>query len=193
MIVKFYTASDIPDEYILPNTSYGRSREIFLSRSALKLALQDLTPDFKDISLNELIIENHHHLKNHPNILVSLAHTKNYAVAVISDQPNYLSIGIDLELIARNIKNGIHKYIDHSFDNKFDLLELWAIKEACFKAAWPKFNSIKNDNLVLKDIWVQNSKFGIFNSKTPIGTFDLKIIEEFDEKFIVTTAILRNI
>lgn len=192
MIVKYYTAKSTPTQYLESAPSPSRGRDFYLSRSALKECLIELSPDFNEIELDELTIENHQHLLNHPQIAVSLSHTKDYAAAVISDDPRVISVGIDLELTTRPIKEGITKYFEHSFDSAYSPLELWVIKEACFKAACPLFQKGKSAAMVLKDLWVNQTEFGVFDQKEPVGRIVLNYIDLFDEKFLVATAIIKE-
>ncbi|MCK5883132.1 MAG: hypothetical protein KAG61_05545 [Bacteriovoracaceae bacterium] len=192
MIVKYYTDTFTPDTYLQAASSPSRGRDFYLSRTALKNCLVDLSPDFDKIGLDDLAIENHQHLEKYPQIAVSLSHTKEYAAAIISDDPHVVSVGIDLELTTRPIKKGIIKYFDHNFDSAYSPLELWVIKEACFKAAWPIFQKEKASAMVLKDLWVNQTEFGVFDIKHPVGRITLNYIDLFDEKFLVATAIIKE-
>ncbi len=193
MIVKYFTASDIPKEFKRMLPSVPRARDFYISRMALRKALEEISCDFKDIELTELEIENHNTLSKWDTIKTSLGHTKNFAAAIISDDPEVASLGIDIELVSRPIKEGISKYFAHSFDGQSDPLELWVLKEACFKAAWPLFQKDKSAPLVLKDLWVNKDRFGIFESRVPIGRISLNYIDLFDEKFIVATAVIKRV
>lgn len=164
-----------------------RARLHYTSRLALQGALKMVSErDF--LEYNELEIINHQYLKEDQKILVSISHTNDFAVASVSDSSEFSSIGVDLELSTREIKEGIQKFYINEFDQIKNTLKLWCIKEAAFKAISPLYKGEKT--LVLKDI-------NIFND----GTFHLDQFEELsgfwkleskEDKLLTHAIILKN-
>ncbi|MCR9204509.1 MAG: hypothetical protein NXH75_08030, partial [Halobacteriovoraceae bacterium] len=74
------------------------------SRKALTACLKDLRGiEISDSS--QLLIQDHHHLKAFPEILVSISHTRGAGAAcAVQKSPHYLGIGIDIEHVDRVIK-----------------------------------------------------------------------------------------
>ncbi len=128
--------------------SEKRVREYCASRKALSLACSLE-------GMDQLEITNHHHLKNYPNIRVSLSHTRGLSAAVASKQLS--SVGVDVEYIDRAFNHKASKFFLRDDDLEMPLLELWTIKEAAFKAIDPMgLKATDKDILVLKDLVVKD-------------------------------------
>jgi len=115
-------------------------------RCALKRVITSLN---KDLDLAKV---------SFPHPFLSLSHTKDCAVAIgILNSGNAVKgIGIDLEL-DRKVSTKHMKFYLNDFEsdlkiNNDDMLRLWTVKEALFKA------DRNNDSNVLKDYIVKNSK-----------------------------------
>lgn len=107
--------------------------------------------------ISELEIENHHHLKHHPDLIVSLSHTRGISAAICSKQHH--SVGIDIEHMDRKFKSETAKFFKTSKDDDMNLLQLWSVKEAAFKAVDPMGFRLENKTiLVLKDLVVKKQK-----------------------------------
>lgn len=128
--------------------SEKRIREYAASRKALSLACSIY-------EIDQLEIEAHHHLKNHPHIKVSLSHTRGLSAAVASKE--LVSVGVDVEFIDREFNHKTSKFFLRDDDLEMPLLELWTIKEAAFKAIDPMgLKASDKDILVLKDLRVKD-------------------------------------
>ena len=160
-----------------------QERNYYNSRKALLSILKEFGP----WTMHDLEIKRHLHLIRDPKIKVSLSHTKQYGAAACSNAPDILSVGIDLELSNRQMKDGSEKYFVNDMDPKEDSLKLWVKKEAAFKALSPLVKK-KYPNLLLKQIWVTDDSFGIYPQKKVLGSLKLEIIEEFNEKFYKATS-----
>ena len=87
-----------------------RAREFYNSREALRECLQEIQPHMSWHSYEEMEVEEHHHLKEYPHILVSLSHSKDWAIAVATERLEYRSLGIDIELKDRDINPKTKKF-----------------------------------------------------------------------------------
>lgn len=170
MICDFYTNNQVDK----------KQRNFYISRHAILKALNR-----EDLDINDLDIVNHSYLKRFPSILVSLSHTKDYAVALIhdnnSEKTKLKSIGVDFELSNREVKADVLKYIGHIKDSEYSPLELWVIKEACFKALSPIYGTE-----LMKEIWINNGEFGLKESK--IGDFEYSLVNKFNQTFLIAKA-----
>lgn len=193
--LKKYLGETIPNELISNNLNSKVAINYFISRVALKHVLIQLDKSFYNCQEYQLQIINHHHLINHPEILVSISHTKSFGSAIISNCPNTESIGIDIEHIERSIDPNSHKFFLNSNDSQIlynNLLKSWTIKEAIFKAVSPKISNFqhlipKDKKFVLTDIWASKNKFGIIGSSKVLGNYNSFIQQDI----IVSTAYLR--
>ncbi|ATH08348.1 hypothetical protein BIY24_10430 [Halobacteriovorax marinus] len=147
---------EIPRDVSEVYPSKKRVRDHYTSRLALLHALESLKGPESFQNYSDLIIDNHHHLRKAPEILVSLTHTIQLAAAVVSNHPKISSLGIDLESTQREMKEGILKFFIRDADTESDPLKNWCIKEAAFKALSPLYNLEKR--LVLKDIIISKDK-----------------------------------
>lgn len=128
------------------------------SRLALSDCLQEL--GHKVECSEDLIVVDHHHLKGHPDTLVSLTHTRGAAGAcAIKATKDVLGVGIDLEPIEREIKGEWKSKFLLPTDSGESDLHLWCAKEAAFKASSYFWNQEKT--FVLKDIQLKGNKFEI--------------------------------
>lgn len=176
---------DIPQEIQELFTSFSKQETYYASRQALKNALEELGISVK--SFAELEIENHHHLKKFPKFLVSLSHSRNFAVAFIASQNCYQSIGVDIELRQRKMQPNVLKFFINSDDEYLDPLELWVQKEAAFKAISPM---IATPNLTLKMITIKKQSFSLSIKKEFTGTVSLEKIIYKNEEFLLAKAFL---
>ena len=151
-----------------------RAIQYYTSRKAL---LWCLAQQGIPAQIEHLDIVNHHHLANYPQILVSLAHTDCYGAAVIGQQHEYRSLGIDIELQSRLLKPETQKMFVNRDDDFDQLLPLWCQKEAAFKALSPLVPEMNlTKPLVLKDIWICNERFGLIPDQE-IGKVKLLTLE----------------
>ncbi|MBT3584946.1 MAG: hypothetical protein HN509_08570 [Halobacteriovoraceae bacterium] len=161
-------------------------QQFYFSRLALLEALSHQFPESKwpacqNLSFDYLSVE------GRPDALVSLAHTKDLAIALAASAPPYLSVGIDLEKKNRVVKEGAHRHYLNQKDDPI-LFERpllgWTLKEAAFKALDPiKKQFTATEVLVLKDLWVNGDRFGL--NDEVIG---LVYIEELLEDYWVAVA-----
>ena len=170
MIDKYSLINDVP-----PNFAPNHKLDFRLSR----YALTRLT------NTDEYEIIDHLYLKNHPNLLVSISHTKGLGCAFICDRKEVKSIGIDIEWTSRLIKKGIEKFFLRDEDSKeLNNLELWCIKEAAFKAHSPLYTGEKT--LVLKDFII--NKGSVFFMNKEIGSYHLEY-NQIDNKELLIVKV----
>lgn len=153
---------------------YPQKSEGFrLSRRALK----DLT------DLENLNIVNHLYMEDQESTKVSISHTKGLGCAMISKDSKLQSIGIDIEWSDRKYKPAIEKYFMRDEDQEsLSLIQVWACKEAAYKALFPLYKGQKP--LVLKDFVIRDER--IFFEGRDIG--EVKVEELFFEKRALTLA-----
>lgn len=176
---------DIPVEIQELFASQARQKSYYASRQALRNALNELGISVKTWS--ELEIENFHHLRMKPEILVTLSHTQNFAVAWVATQVQYKSVGVDLELCQRKMKSNTLKFFVNSDDEYSDPLKLWVQKEAAFKALSP-LNPIQD--LTLKMITIKDQHFSLKEKNAFAGTVSLEKIVCENEEFWLAKAFI---
>ena len=172
--------------------SLKRLKEVFFSRQALLEGLQSLGIDTK---IESLQIHQYHFLEHFPDYLVSISHNPRVYMAALALKKNFFSIGIDIEFINRSISSGAEKFFVSNLDaSRFNFLELWVMKEACYKALTPymALHDKYKKNFTLKEIWInQNLEFGISSSQKNIGEVYLEtIIIEGKEYLLAKSYIL---
>lgn len=167
-------------------------KNFYLARKALLKVGHDqfgLNQDFRNV-----IIVNHHYLANSPQKNVSLSHTDGCAAAVMSTLSDHRSIGIDLELVDRKIPKNSQKYFRTNKDSKdWSDLELWVLKEACFKCIQPLWKRLKlKSNLVLNDIAIEYEHFSFFDKlgEEHTGNFIIERVEHNGKAYIMAIASL---
>ena len=158
-----------------------------LSRQCLYECVQDIDSSITYESAIE--IKDHLCLKNHPDIVVSLSHTNEFACAIAAKNIEYQSVGIDSENSSRVMNGKSKKYfINPKDDNQEDLLKSWTQKEAAFKAVSPldHLHKENKDVLVLSDIFIKNDLIYLNWNENPIG----KIHTYSYENFLISYALI---
>lgn len=179
---------DIPEFVISKYPSSKRVREHYTSRLALIDALSKTNRSSNFTTYQDIEIYNHLHLKADNSILVSLTHTNSLAAAAISTSKNISSIGIDIESTSREMKEGILKFFRREDDEVDNVLELWCIKEAAFKAISPLYQQEKR--LVLKDIIINDKGEFILDSEQSIkGLYKIEVKEDH---YVALAIILKS-
>lgn len=111
-------------------------------------------------SEDDLKVSHHHTLEKHNNTLVSIAHTRGGACAVIGEKSStLLGVGIDCESLERNIRHEILDKFSDEADQAKTNLHLWCSKEAAFKASSYFWRQEKT--FILKDIRINHNRFEI--------------------------------
>lgn len=84
-------------------------------------------------------------LENHPEMFISISHSKGWFAVYISDKP----IGIDIEVKNQRLTDGCSYFLndkENHFQHKIDDLEvIWGVKEAFYKLKEGKIADLKND------------------------------------------------
>ncbi|HLE12463.1 MAG TPA: 4'-phosphopantetheinyl transferase superfamily protein [Bacteriovoracaceae bacterium] len=170
------------------------------SRIALKKCLSEylglqleldikLPDDFELLSL-----ANYSKLINFPAVNISISHTKNIGAACCNGSARHIGVGIDIELAQRKISSGIERKAINPADNSSaNLLEIWSMKEAAFKALDPikEQFGIGDRQLVLQDISILDKKFALYTDgqiSDAIGELNYQQIETAGQTLIVATA-----
>jgi 4'-phosphopantetheinyl transferase EntD len=165
---------------LMPDVHQNRINEWSLARCALHIALQK---NKLDLSPEDYVFKNFHELGHLPSILFSVSHSKNWAAAIISDTTSSRHIGLDIELKGRVINDGIQQRMHHKNDDtSIDPLELWSIKEACYKA----LPSSAQEGIWLNHIAINKDGFELSHSPLK-GNWELV---EHDE-LIISEAIIK--
>lgn len=111
---------------------------------------------------------------------ISLSHSGDFAVCAVFDSP----VGVDIEKLSRNINLELSDKICVNLSeltfacNTERLIELWSVKEACFKALSPKCKTLSEIKLTVHD--ADFTCEGISHIKT----------EKLYEKYIFSLAIV---
>lgn len=182
----------LPTIFIGKKATEGHDWHYYLSRKALCGALETLEIIMPPESVE---IEAHLHIKNHPDILVSLSHTKEHAIGLATRQEDGVcSVGVDLELRERKLTEGVEKfyYNDHdAIELQNDPLLLWSLKEAAFKALSPFAHNFQDKVLVLKDIWINEGQFGLVSyGNHNLGVVDYSMELRNDDLLLISFALL---
>jgi phosphopantetheinyl transferase (holo-ACP synthase) len=153
------------------------------SRMALKLLMESshgaIVPSIDDLTLINFI-----NLKNYPEYMISLSHTKKVGAAIVGKISKFRGVGVDIEWKNRPIKNGATKYFQNEFDETMEPLELWVMKEAAFKA----LHSLKlTETELLKKIVINKNTFYPIAHPVVVGQIQLFIENEL---MIACAAIL---
>ena len=159
-----------------------RKKSFLLSRIALQNCLKE-----QGLCLNpsELVLNNHHEITCAKQFTLSLSHSKNIGAALVADRVSYRSVGIDVELKERIVKDSVCEKIANPKDCALRNIDLWCLKEAAFKTLMNTglfdlpltFSSIT----IAQDHWVH------MPSKL-FGQWELEIVRPF----VVARAFLRN-
>lgn len=171
---------------IVKAKSSERNDQSLAAREGLKKLIQEHYPSSKDIDLS---IIRHHHLEHAPNILVSITHTEDWAIAAIKEKEDSQGIGIDIEKITRPMNERTKRFFVNQED-RFDdsLLHLWVQKEACFKAL-----SVFIEDLTLKKVIVQGEDFHTEDVLLYKGTVTVEKRQLEDEIYLIGKAVLTSI
>lgn len=126
------------------------------SREALATILKQENIFVSDLKA-DLELVNYQNLKNFPDFVLSLSHTRGAGAAVLAKKTEVRSLGIDIEWSDRNLKNEAGRFYNNPEDSLYEnKLELWTMKEAAFKALSPLgFPGV----LVLTKIIIQDGEF----------------------------------
>jgi 4'-phosphopantetheinyl transferase EntD len=97
--------------------------------------LEILAQEGYEVTFSDLASMTYHRHPLAKEILFSLSHTQDSAMAIALKTTEVKAIGLDIEHPDRIIKQAGLKFFSHPEDHQFeDNLKLWSIKEAAFKA-----------------------------------------------------------
>jgi len=155
------------------------------SRLALKKLLELKGHQVLDLK-TDLALLDFQNLPKYPEYLISLSHTKGAGASVLALKQDYLSLGIDIEWSDRHFKAEAQKFLRHPEDSMNDnLLELWTMKEAAFKALSPLgFPGV----LVLSKIIIQNGEFWTNEKKEVRGKVETLRLPANDRELCLSIA-----
>jgi phosphopantetheinyl transferase (holo-ACP synthase) len=133
------------------------------SREALARLLQNEAEIKIGDLKTDLELVNYQNLKNFPDFVLSLSHTKGAGAAVLASKSEVSSLGIDIEWSDRSLKDEAARFYKNEQDSVYEnKIELWTMKEAAFKALSPLgFPGV----LVLSKIIIQDGQF--FTNERP--------------------------
>lgn len=101
-----------------------------LSREALYQCLENIGQTPEQSSLPLL---NFSTLNEFPELTLSLTHTENAGGAILGLRSQYRSLGIDVELKTREVRDDVIEKLSNPKDGNLRNLEMWCLKEAAFK------------------------------------------------------------
>lgn len=159
-----------------PFTNSREAQACLLRAQGLKIT--DLRADLE--------LENFRHLKNFPQFVTSLSHTRGAGASVLANRADFLSLGIDIEWSERPMKKEAERFFRHPDDSVYENnLELWTMKEAAFKALSPiGFNGV----LVLSKIIIQNGVFWTHEHPEILGQVELKRLNAGERMLTLSIA-----
>ena len=147
------------EDYQIDSAHINRIKGYALAREALLELLKD-----QNIHLGpkDLKLRHYHSLLNVDHYTLSLGHTSLMGAAFLISKEKYRSVGIDLERNNRIVKDAIYNKMKHPQDEIIHPLQLWTLKEACFKALMNtekfekniEFNSIQ---ILANQTWLHSS------------------------------------
>jgi phosphopantetheinyl transferase (holo-ACP synthase) len=107
--------------------------------------------------------------------LLSLSHTAGASVAVLAERKFISGIGIDIEWMDRELSSGVASKFIHQSEHLFNLspLQMWVIKEACFKAYPDNAATQLSDYRIQSITETENSISGEVKIKTSILKYKL--------------------
>lgn len=175
----------IPQKIQMLFSHPGRQASYYATRKALKLAL--LKQGISVLDWEDLQINKHHHLEKYPDVLVSLSDTEKIGCAFIASEKLHRSIGVDIELCDRKMKDSVLKFFINADDKYSDPLQLWTQKEAAFKAISPFCHE---QELNLKMIAVKDHTFVLKGSPDLTGTLSIEKVLFENKELWVTKAYL---
>lgn len=136
------------------NVHPNRVKGFCLAREALRQCFRERGIHLK---ISELKLNKYSMLNNQNGLTISLSHTPECGTCVIGDSDKFTSVGIDIEPLTRLVKPMILERIFHPNDLSLPGINLWALKEACFKALMntEKFNVPQEFSslIISKDRW----------------------------------------
>lgn len=139
--------------------SAERLIEVFYSRLCLKLVLKK-----KGIHLmwRDLGLDASFRLYQLSQLPISLSHTKEMSIAIMANDDQLSSIGIDLEKKTREISETVAKFM-HNQDDLEDLPDIsrWCLKEAAYKCFSHAKVPIKTKELVINKKDIKHQKSGL--------------------------------
>jgi 4'-phosphopantetheinyl transferase EntD len=109
-------------------------------------------------------------------LILSLSHTKDAGAALVASKLVYRSLGIDLELQTRIVKDSIAQRIANENDLPLEKINLWCVKEAAFKALMN--TGAFSKNIEFSDIEIKDKTFSHSPSGLS-GEWDLQILTPF--------------
>ncbi len=136
------------------NAHSNRVKGFCLAREALRQCFSEKGIDLK---IPELRLKKYSKVQGHSSLTISLSHTPECGACVVANSDQIISVGIDIEPLTRLVKPMILERISHPDDLEIPDINLWSLKEACFKALMntEKFNLPQEFSslIIYKDRW----------------------------------------
>lgn len=157
-----------------------------ISRLALAKCLEFF--EKKEVSHLLKLTEDYNSVQYFENYTCSLSHTKEDAIAVVARRDEITALGVDFEFLTREVPTrGEHHYINE-LDELTGLspLEVWCIKEACFKAITGVYPECK----LLKEVVITKDRFYFIKDPQDINSHYQKLIK--GDKLIIFASITKN-
>jgi hypothetical protein len=129
-----------------------------------------------------------------PHLPASLSHTMpGIGAAIIDRFAAYLGVGLDIEWSDRETKPGIDRWMGINQQIELRPIETWAIKEAIYKAAQARFQTLGfGDVLPFKRIHLRPGTFNIeLENATWTGDWQIETFSLHQRKLLVARAYLK--
>jgi len=165
---------------LTPNTHEGRKIAFAASRLALQEALKALGIS---ASMNELRLINYSGLEKWPELTMSVSHSKNSGAAIVARRSEFRSVGIDLELKDRPVRDDVLKRISHHSDFLHSPLKNWCLKEAIYKC-------ISNSGLINKEFGYSSIQITQDGWQHPLSSLNGSFLLESSNSHLVAMAFI---
>lgn len=163
-------------------THANRLAGLYSSRYSLWENIRKIDPT---VTFAQLELRDYGQLLHYPDLVASLSHTPKAGASAVAYKKEFISIGIDIESLDRQVKDHIIERVITEQDLKLSNHEVWCLKEAIYKCVSnSKLYSgvLEFRDMVIKDHRWEHSPSGIH------GEWELFI----EENHQLALATLRN-
>jgi 4'-phosphopantetheinyl transferase EntD len=149
----------------MPDVHANRKIEWALARMALA---QTLALHGMKLTPSQCLFKGHHELTHLPQWRFSLSHTKDVAAAWLMPAARVRGLGLDIEFKDRKVPPQVKARLAHKNDTVLPALQLWALKEAAFKA----LPTLAQNDVWLNRLIIAEKSFELENSPF-VGEWEL--------------------
>ncbi len=168
-----------------PEASHpSRIAGFYSSRNSL---LSNLRKIYPQASFKNLMISDYRELTDYPDVVLSLSHSPLAGASVVALKKDYLSLGIDIESIQREVKESIIQRVTTESDLKLPSRETWCLKEAIYKCV--SNSGLVEGTLEFKDMVIQDKKW--LHSPSQLSG-EWRLFSELDHQVAIATLKNQN-